>query len=126
MLNTVHAATLSEQIILPRNFRSSLRGQLWQLLAALFLFVSLLSQLFVRVSIIHSGYELERVRSVALKNDVELRELHLQYATLSRPTELSEIAKKSLGMVETPRDRVRSMKYVQGSDSESELEWERK
>ena len=71
------------------------------------LFVVLLLQLWVRVNIIQSGYELEALRSNALKNDAYLRHKRLELAYLARPDVLRKRAAIELKMVPLAPQRVR-------------------
>jgi hypothetical protein len=67
-------------------------------LAALFLFVALSVQLWVRISIVSKSYDLERLRSEALQADSELRELRVVYAVQAQPTSVLNRSRVSLGL----------------------------
>lgn len=63
------------------------------------LFFVLLAQLWVRISIINAGYELEQLREQVLTNDERLRAARLEWAMKTRPLEVMEVAKRKLGMI---------------------------
>ena len=77
------------------------------------LFCSLLLQLCIRIEIIEQGYNVERLRSVALKKDAELRRLKLDLAFATTPKLMTDAAEKRLEMNLLTPDRVRTMGRVE-------------
>jgi len=72
-----------------------------RLFSALFLFTALLVQLVVRIEVTQKTYSIEKVRQNALQNDMELRDLKLNYAWLTSPGQIARRASETLGMVST-------------------------
>ncbi|MCC6932868.1 MAG: hypothetical protein IT292_06410 [Deltaproteobacteria bacterium] len=81
------------------------------LLSLAFLFVVLSAQLMLRVVITEKGYEIEKLRMVALSNDAELRELGFTYAFQGRPAEILTSARAKLGMEMASPKQIRKMSY---------------
>lgn len=81
------------------------------LLAMSMLFVVLAIQLGLRIYITERGYEIERMRMIALSNDTELRELDLAYALKTRPNELAKLAKTRLEMEPLTPSQIRKVSY---------------
>jgi hypothetical protein len=99
---------LQTQCLGPRTEdRVSKRPVSRQLLPALFLFIVLVAQLWIRIAFISKGYQLEELRRKALHSDVQLREQRLEYALLTRPATLSQSAREKLGMVQLEPQRIR-------------------
>lgn len=104
-----HSAIFSSQHAMRRK-ETAPPPPLWrQLLPPLLLFFALVFQLSVRLTAIEGGYELERLRRSALKNDARLRELRLSYACLERPDALAQQAKDLLKMVAVTPQRIRRL-----------------
>lgn len=108
---TVGAATAARHAITsePRPAAKSAARRLpaHLLLPPLLLFIVLTAQLFVRLTIVHRSYELQRVRSEALRNDAELRGLRLELATLTSPSVIAERAGKELELRPVSPQRIR-------------------
>jgi len=83
--------------------------RLKRLIPPALLFATLLLQLSIRVQIIESGYEVERLRSSALKKDAELRRLRLELALATTPRLVSEAAEQRLHMGTVTPERVRAV-----------------
>lgn len=78
-------------------------------LAPFMLFLFLGIQLWVRISAIRRGYELEALRQLALTNDSRLRQLQLEYAYSTSPEVLRQRAKGELAMVALTPQRIRKL-----------------
>ena len=81
------------------------------LFSLVFLFFVLLGQLALRVIITEKGYEMEKLRTVALSNDADLRELDFTYAFQTRPAEILKMANDRLGMVMAAPQQIRKLNY---------------
>lgn len=86
----------------------------FRLIPGIFLFIVLALQLWVRISTIEKGYELEKLRETALKNDVRLRQLRLELAYTARPAELIKRANHELGFVALAPQRIRKLVRKEG------------
>ncbi len=82
------------------------------LFSFILLFIALSIQLYVRLSVIHKSYDLERLRVDTLKADSELRELEVVYAVTSKPLNVKMRSKKTLGLDITEPSKVRRMNKV--------------
>ena len=83
-----------------------------RLLISMFaLFCVLATQLSLRLVITDKGYEIERMRMIALNNDSDLRDLRLMYAYQTRPTEVIKLAEQRLGMVPLQPSQIRKVAY---------------
>ena len=108
------AQTLSiqKQFVAPR-MRVIETGQknrrLRNLIAPGLLFVTLLAQISIRVEIVEKGYQLEQLRESALKADSSLRQLKLDLAVATRPSDLTNSAQKSLDLLPVNPNHVRAM-----------------
>lgn len=113
------AASLGRQTVVPRSTgRARVRNaprtrhvSLRALRAAppLVLFSVLMFQLWVRISIISAGYEIERLRADAIRNDALLRQLKLERALVTRPSRLTDEAGRRLRLEPTPPNRIRTL-----------------
>lgn len=83
--------------------------QLRDLAAPLFLFFTLLLQIWFRVEIVSKGYELQVQREKALRQDSELRQLNLDLAVLTHSKNLGEEAAK-LGLSAPVAKQIREIK----------------
>lgn len=92
-----------------RRLNRRTRSRLVRLIAPSCVFIALVSQIWVRMLIIQSGYHLEQQRSSALERDVELRGLRLELARIASPSRLFELAQLRLGMTELPAQAVRTI-----------------
>ena len=89
----------------PRRIRRRLRA----MLAPFLLFITLLAQISVRVQLVERGYELEQLRSAALGKDTELRQLKLDLALATLPTDLTRSAESRVGLRPVDPQKVRAM-----------------
>jgi cell division protein FtsL len=105
--STYTGGYLSSQIIGRRPKSTAKKMPLSYMAAAVFLFVSLLGQLTVRVQYMELGYALEASRAEALKYDARYRELKVEQALLTRPTRLTEMANNKIGLEPTSPQQVR-------------------
>lgn len=87
-------------------------------LPGLILFAVLVFQLTVRLTIISQSYEIESLRGVALAQDQKLRELKLQYAYITSPQRLQNLAEQKLGMQELKPQQMRMLKDSKGIEDE--------
>jgi cell division protein FtsL len=53
---------------------------------------------WVRLQVVHAGYELSTARRLAHRLEQEQRELGIEVATLTSPRRLEKIARERLGM----------------------------
>ena len=98
MASMAYPATLGQQMILHRS-RELPDVPLWRRVRiAGMLFLVLLLQIWIRVEIIQAGYRLEEVRTAALKQDAQLRELKFEYAAKASPSVVRDRAQKELGL----------------------------
>jgi hypothetical protein len=88
---------------------ASRKGLIRHYLLALVLFLTLIFQLSVRLQVTNLNYEIEQLRIEALRNDDKLRKLGLDYAYLTSPKVLSEMAEEKLGMESIAPQRVRRL-----------------
>lgn len=101
-----------QQAVVPRDPARQQRIRRRELAAAIFLFVTLLGQLVIRLELIEKRYELGELRAEALKRDSELRQLRFQYAELTRPS-ISELrAEVDLSMTPTTPQQLRKIYIV--------------
>lgn len=77
--------------------------------APLFLFVTLLLQIWFRIEIVSKSYNLESIREEALRNDSELRQLNLELAVITHSKKLEEQAAK-LGLKAPVAKQIREIK----------------
>jgi cell division protein FtsL len=57
-------------------------------------------QVWLRLQVVHVGYELSAARQVELRLEHERRELEVELATLRDPGRLGELARRRLGMTD--------------------------
>ena len=95
--------------VAPQSHLSVSRRKL--LLSMSLLFIVLAAQLGLRVYITERGYEIERMRMIALANDTELRELDFTYALKTRPNELIKQAQSRLGVEPLAPYQIRKVSY---------------
>lgn len=90
--------SLGAQLVLVRS-PNARRRFLWRhFFPSACLFMALVFQLWVRLSIVEKSYHLEQLRSHALELDVKVRSLKLDEAFLTRPQLIVDRAYKTLGM----------------------------
>ncbi len=77
--------------------------------APLFLFITLLLQIWFKIEIVSKSYQLEAIREEALKNDSQLRQLNLELAVVTHSKKLGEEAAK-LGFVAPVAKQIREIK----------------
>ena len=63
-------------------------------------------QVWLRLQVVHLGYELSAARRMQLRLEHEQRELEVELATLRDPARLGEVARHRLGMVEPTKGQV--------------------
>jgi cell division protein FtsL len=63
-------------------------------------------QVWLRLQVVHLGYELSAARKMQLRLEHEQRELEVELATLRDPGRLGEVARRRLGMTEPARGQV--------------------
>lgn len=95
------AKARSHAVARPRSLR--------RLAAPTFLFLTLMLQLWVRVTIIEGGYDLERLRAEAVKSDALLRQLKFERALVTRPGSLTGEAARRLGFEPTMPAQIRKL-----------------
>lgn len=98
---------LGAQLVLVRSPKTRRRVLLRHFIAPCILFVALAAQLYVRMSIVERGYELEQLRSHVVTQDTKLRAIELDYAFLTRPQMLVARAAKTLHMMQPAPIQVR-------------------
>lgn len=76
------------------------------LVLGLVLVVLCMGQVWLRLQVVHLGYELSAARRMQLRLEHEARELEVELATLRDPGRLGDIARHRLGMVEPARGQV--------------------
>lgn len=70
-----------------------------KLLLPVLLFCVLLAQVWVRITILNSSYELQQIRQSLIQNDERLRAARLDWSMKSSPNAIRIQAKRNLGMV---------------------------
>jgi hypothetical protein len=82
--------------------------------APVFLFMVLSLQLLVRVSILHTSYEIEHHRSgiVAIQNKIQ--EYRLELVQHTHPIELRDRAERELALAAPKSARLRQLTYTKG------------
>lgn len=78
-----------------------------RLVPSLLLFVALVAQVSVRSMVVDRAYQIEELRTQALKNDTVLRELKSRYSLLAGPSQVTERARSSLQLVPLSPQRMR-------------------
>jgi len=74
-------------------------------LGALLIALSML-QVWLRLQVMHVGYELSAARQMQLRLEHERRELEVELATLRDPRRIDEMARRRLGMIEPAKGQV--------------------
>ena len=87
----------------------------WRISAVVFLFVALFCQLSVRISVMKTAFEIEQIRQGALASDLELRQLDLEYASVSRPADIRKRAGENLQLIPVDKEALRHVSYVGNS-----------
>lgn len=108
----VNRESLTQQFVAPRDTTYRERFHRREIAAAIFLFVTLLVQLVIRLELIGRRYELGELRAEALKHDSELRELRFEYAALTQPSKLEARAAGELSMMPTVPQQLRKIYIV--------------
>ncbi len=92
----------------PRRLLRLVRG--WFVRRALVLGTVLVAlgmlQVWLRLQVVHVGYELSDARRMQLRLEHERRELEVEIATLKDPGRLAEVARHRLGMTDPARGQV--------------------
>jgi cell division protein FtsL len=92
----------------PRRLLRTVRGWLVRralVLGAALVFLSML-QVWLRLQVMHLGYELSAARKMQLRLEHEQQELEVELATLRDPARLGEVARRRLGMTEPGKGQV--------------------
>jgi cell division protein FtsL len=63
-------------------------------------------QVWLRLQVMHVGYELSAARKMQLRLEHEQRELEVEIATLRDPRRLAEVARRRLGMTDPAKGQV--------------------
>ena len=86
-------------------FRRAMRGQAVRRLLVLgaVLVTLCMVQVWLRLQVMHVGYELSAVHQMRLRLEQEQRELDVELATLRDPGRVGELVRRRLGMTE-PRE----------------------
>jgi cell division protein FtsL len=63
-------------------------------------------QVWLRLQVMHVGYELSAARKMQLRLEHEQRELEVELATLRDPGRLGDVARRRLGMTEPATGQV--------------------
>lgn len=63
-------------------------------------------QVWLRLQVVHLGYELSAARKMQLRLEHEQRELEVELATLRDPRRLAEVARRRLGMTDPEKGQV--------------------
>jgi len=63
-------------------------------------------QVWLRLQVMHIGYELSAARRMQLRLEHEQRELEVELATLRDPGRLGGVARKRLGMIDPSKGQV--------------------
>ena len=69
-----------------------------------------IGQVWLRLQVVHLGYELSAARRMQLRLEHEGRELGVELATLRDPGRLGELAHRRLGMIEPGRGQLVTLK----------------
>ncbi len=93
----------------------------WRIIAAGFLFVAMFCQLGVRIAVTRTGFDIEKTRQEALANDLVLRQLDLEYASASRPSDIRKRAGQDLQMLPVEKDAVRHVSFGRNYRGERDL-----
>jgi len=88
--------------------RRAMRGQAVRGLLALgvVLIALCMVQVWLRLQVMHVGYELSVAHEMRLRLEQEQRELEVELATLRDPGRVGELARRRLGMAEPRADQV--------------------
>ena len=111
-MNPAHVLTVRRPLVRPTGSPHRLlrvvRG--WFIRRVLLLGVALVvlcvGQVWLRLQVVHLGYELSAARKMQLRLEHEGRELEVELATLRDPARLGEVARRRLGMVDPGRGQV--------------------
>lgn len=102
-----YTGVLEHQAIEPRLRPALLR--LRYLFPVLLIVLATGTEVWVRIETLHAGYQLEELRTVALRNDAHLRDLKSEYAKLASPQTI-EARAKQLGFVRTTPQQIRRIR----------------
>jgi cell division protein FtsL len=92
----------------PRRLLAVMRGWVVRralVLGAVLVFLCML-QVWLRLQVLHMGYELSAARRMQLRLEHEQRELEVELATLRDPGRLGDLARRRLGMTEPSKGQV--------------------
>ena len=91
------------------NVEQKKRTYSWTIAPACFLFVVLMLQLHVRLSIVSRSYELQEQRDSMMQKQDEIREIKLSIERVSEPDFIMQTAKTKLNLSLTPPQRIRKI-----------------
>ena len=80
-----------------------------QVFFAVLLLASLVSKVWIQICTTDLGYQLAKERQAAVNIDMERRELELELSVLMRPDNLSELAKKRIGLAQLNPNQARKI-----------------
>jgi cell division protein FtsL len=63
-------------------------------------------QVWLRLQVVHLGYELSAARKMQLRLEHEQRQLEVELATLRDPRRLGEVARRRLGLTDAAKGQV--------------------
>ena len=92
----------------PRRLLTVMRGLVVRralVLGAALVFLCIL-QVWLRLQVLHVGYELSAARRMQLRLEHEQRELEVELATLRDPGRLGDVARHRLGMIDPSKGQV--------------------
>jgi cell division protein FtsL len=110
--SSARVLTIRRPLVPPRDGRHRLlrvvRGWLVRrvlVLGGVLVFLCML-QVWLRLQVMHLGYELSAAREVQLRLEHEQRELEVELATLRDPGRLEDVARRRLGMTDPAKGQV--------------------
>ncbi len=106
---TTSNGLLGNQLVTSRKAPKGRDRNLARIIPASLIFLALITELWVRIEILRTGYVLETFRASALKNDVLLRDLNSQYALYTSPARISNRAQENFSLRPTTPQRVRRL-----------------
>ncbi|RIL10301.1 MAG: hypothetical protein DCC75_04640 [Proteobacteria bacterium] len=83
----------------------------YQIFAALALLLALSVKVWIKTNITDMGYQLAKERQHMIDLDMQRRELELKLSVVTRPDELSRLAKQRLGLQALNPKQARKLSY---------------
>jgi len=111
-MNPAHVLTVRRPLVrptgTPHRLLRAVRGWFIRRVLVLggVLVVLCIGQVWLRLQVVHLGYELSAARRMQLRLEHEGRELEVELATLRDPGRLGELARRRLGMIEPSRGQL--------------------